>query len=174
MGVVGTWCQVCGIPVQHDHYVELEGMLGIYREPGRLAPAVPFGPEHAWLLRAVALRLQAADDAGAAAVLGVIHDGVIAPHDGSRCSDRFVWDGRDERAALHEACWELAGRPGDASALDGLRPDDRLAPYQEQLFEFAALIADGHGFMLVDPRADTDDGRRNRARIDAILRGRSS
>jgi hypothetical protein len=65
VGVLSTYCQICGLPVQHDHYVALEneGYFRIWRGDGDdgCEPAVTFGPEHAWLRLAVGLRLDDTD-----------------------------------------------------------------------------------------------------------------
>ncbi|MEQ1508412.1 MAG: hypothetical protein ABMB14_39645, partial [Myxococcota bacterium] len=154
MGVLGTNCQICGLPVQHDHYVPTDGwMLGIWRGPGttHCASAVAFGPEHDWLLDAVALRL--GDRGEPAVVEGRVQDGVIRGLDGGSLPDGFVCDGVDERAAVHRACWRIAGAPASWAALAPRvvagADDVDLAPYCGQLFELAALVEDGHGWMLV-------------------------
>src|SRR3954454_13958646 len=65
VGVLSTYCQVCGLPVQHDHYVPQPDSryLRIWRGDGDdgCEPAFAFGPEHGWLRRAVGLRLAPAD-----------------------------------------------------------------------------------------------------------------
>ncbi len=170
MGVFGTFCMVCGVAAQHDHYVPLRGdMLGIYRggpEGSEFTPVVAFGPEHAWLERAVGLAVRPGQEP--AVIRGRCSDGVLEDDNGT-VPDGFVADGLDERAALHEACWRLAGEPSSWEALAPVvRPHD-LSAYQEQLFELGALVADGRGWTLVDPDADTPDARRNRARILALL-----
>jgi hypothetical protein len=56
MGVSGTNCALCGIAVEHLHYVrtEVPNFFKIYRDEGcGFTPAFPFGAEHAWLRRAV-------------------------------------------------------------------------------------------------------------------------
>jgi hypothetical protein len=171
VGVLGTWCQICGIPVQQDHYVELDGMFGIYRggESHEVcAPALPFAEEHEWLKDAVALRLSDAQDP--VILEGRIHDGAVEKIDGDSYDDGMVMDGIEERAALHRACWELAGRPDSWDKLGPRRKQEGLEIYQEQLFEFAGLVKDGKGWMLVDPRSDSDEARRNRVRIEALLK----
>ena len=164
MGVMATYCQICGLPVQHDHYVPLAGMFGIYRGDAddECAPLVPFGPEHAWLKDAVAVRIS--DRQTAPVVEGEIHDGVVEVED----DDVFVMEGIDERAALHRACWDTAGRPEQWKQWEADAPAP-IEPYREQLFDFARMIADGHGWMLIDPRSDSADGRRSRERIRALL-----
>ena len=57
MGVMASYCQLCGMPVQHDHYVptDREDSWMIYRSSGAhgVKPAVAFGPQHEWLTRGV-------------------------------------------------------------------------------------------------------------------------
>jgi len=164
MGVTASYCQVCGIPVQQDHYVPMGGMFAIYRgepEDGHCEPAVPFGGEHGWLKRAVAVAVR--DGQAPAVAHGEIHDGYL-----EGLEDGMVWDGFDERAALHEACWEMAGKPERWTrqwTIDG----SALEKYCEQLFEFEQLVADGLGWMIVDPRFDSADAQKNRARIVDLL-----
>jgi hypothetical protein len=167
MGVVGTFCQICGVATQHDHYVPMDGMFGIYRGGSGhevCAPLVAFGPEHAWLKEAVGLRLRA--DQEPPILEGEIHDGRFEDSDED---DARVWDGIDERAALHKACWELAERP---EVWKGARGDETLTSYQQQLFEFGKLVEDGLGWMLADPRSTSPEGRRNAERIRRLLSGR--
>lgn len=172
MGVFSTYCQICGLPVQQDHYVPAQDgdYFHIWRGDGAdaCAPIVAFGPEHAWLRRAVGLRL---DERPAAVVVeGLVHDGYFTDERGNdRPDGECVMDGLDERAALHAACWELAGRPGSWEALEHLEPPAGEAPYRQQLFEFESFVADGHGWMLVDPAAEGPDGVRSRERIIALL-----
>ncbi len=172
MGVFSTYCQVCGLPVQHDHYVARpdEAYLRIWRGDGDddCPPAVPFGSEHAWLRRAVGLRLD--DHAPDVIIEGFVHDGEF---EGSG-SDDFVMDGIDDRAALHHACWDMAGRPDSWEPLAGLAPPSEHSRYRQQLFEFGAFIADGHGWMLVDPAADSPGGIRSRRRIADLLAAASN
>ncbi|MCW8139411.1 MAG: hypothetical protein KIT58_10965 [Planctomycetota bacterium] len=170
MGVIGTFCQVCGLPTQHDHYVpQPDGMLGIYRGgmPSQFTPVVAFGPEHAWLERALGLALSAARTP--AVIRGRCSDGSLEDADGAPYPDGFVADGIDERAALHEACWRLAGEPASWDALaPAVRPHG-LEAYQQQLFDLEALLADDAGWTLVDPDLDAPEGRRSRARISDLL-----
>jgi hypothetical protein len=168
MGVMGTWCQICGLPVQHDHYVPQDGMFAIWRGPATTwcASAVAFGPEHDWLLDAVGLRWSR--DGDPAVVAGRVEDGVIVGPGGEDLPDGFVGDGLDERAALHRVCWELAGQPSSWEELDPPSLAE-LQPYHGQLFAFAELVADGRGWMLVDPRWDSAAGRRSRDRVLALL-----
>ncbi len=106
MGVLSTYCQICGLPVQQDHYVALEdeGYFRIWRGDGDdgCRPAVTFGPEHSWLREAVGLRLD--DRVADVTIEGLVHDGIF---EGSG-SDDFVMDGIDL----------LAGQPAPLSADD--------------------------------------------------------
>lgn len=167
MGVVSTYCQICGLPVQHDHYVP-DGATGGWliwrsRTDSDVAPAVALGPEHDWLRRAVGLRLD--DSEPQTIVEGDVHDGVLECAGGLT----FVWDGLDDRAALHRYCWEAAGSPGTWQPLAGLELPAAEEPYRRQLFDFAAFVADGHGWMLVDPAGGTDAAHRSRRRITDLL-----
>jgi len=168
MGVVGTYCQLCGLPTQHDHYVPTKsGMLKIYRgssdNGGHRWEAderpFPFGPEHAWLNDAVALPWDEAK-----VLHGAIEDGILEAGEDS-C---MVFGGADDGLAFHRTCRELQGSPHSTdpavsasetylwSLVDG---------YHEQLFEFTELKADGKAWMLNDPSTDA----RSRARIEALL-----
>src|SRR5260221_8804656 len=109
VGVMSTYCQICGLPVQHDHYVPAEDgdYFHIWRGDGSDAcePIVAFGPGHAWLRQAVGLPFD--DRSGETPVAGAVHDGYLT--DGE--DDFDVTDGFGDRVALHGACWRLAGRP---------------------------------------------------------------
>ena len=170
MGVMGSYCIVCGMPTQHDHYVPNEsgGYLDIYRAYNRPPNAFPFGPEHDWLLAAVAL----ASSSGEPPLFGTVEDGTLTASDADEY--RFVADGRDycdDYAVLHQRCWELAGKPPLAEALLHLQltfEATLVNLYQQQLFDFAGLSADGKGWMLLDPLSEA--GARNRERIEAQLK----
>ena len=166
---MSTYCQICGLPVQHDHYVPAEDgdYFHIWRGDGSDAcePIVAFGPGHAWLRQAVGLPFD--DRSGETPVAGAVHDGYLT--DGE--DDFDVTDGFGDRVALHGACWRLAGRPIAWEPLEHLEPPAEEEPYRQQLFDFDAFVADGHGWMLVDPDADSPDGRRNRRRIVELLSG---
>ena len=171
MGVMATYCQLCALPVHHDHYgpvaaiagLTLKGVRGIYRGDGNdlIPPAVPFGPEHAWLKEAIGLRLRPEQEPST--ITGTVSDGGFDVEDGS------VMNGIDERAALHKACYAMIGQP-DVWQPEGFMPEAvELFPYQKQLFDFDGLIKNGLGWMLVDPRMETDDARRNRERIRGAM-----
>jgi hypothetical protein len=169
MGVHATFCQLCGLPVQHDHYVPAASgpMLKIYRggepggghewEPGEVP--FPFGPAHAWLLDAVLVRTE--DEP----LHGRVSDGGLATEDGD---EEYVGDGSDEGLVFHRACWQRLGEPRlgtEARTTRGTHALALVAPYQEQLFEFAELAADGKGWMLEDPATSA----RSAARLEALV-----
>ena len=152
MGVVGTFCQLCGMPTQHDHYVPTGGMLKIYRgaQPGGGHDWAPgetpfaFGPEHAWLLDAVVLPWDEER-----VLRGAIEDGVIDDGEGDPV---MVWDGGDDGLALHHACWELQGSPrstGPAVRANDTHAWTMVEGYHEQLFEFAELARDGMTMLVI-------------------------
>lgn len=170
MGVSATYCQLCGLPVQHDHYVPEAGggMLKIYRggEPGgghEWAPGETpfgFGPQHAWLLDAVVLGV------GDGPLHGRITDGGLETDDGD---EEYVGDGADDGLVFHRACWERLGQPQDwdsAPTARGTHAFAQVEPYQEQLFEFAELAADGKAWMLEDPGTSA----RSAERLAALVR----
>lgn len=173
MGVHATFCQLCGLPVQHDHYVQSHGgRLAIYRgsmENGghdwAREPNQPFAfrsKDHAWLRDAVGLMRDEAE-----VVRGTVEDGGLT--DTKSEDEIFVSEGSEEDAlVLHHFCWELMGNPVDPeTALIGTGQLGwaQLAPYQEQLFEFAAFAREGKTEWLKDPKSSAV----SRARIDTIL-----
>lgn len=173
MAVFATYCQICGLPVQQDHYVPAEagGYFHIWRGDGDDAcdPAVAFGPEHAWLRDALGLRFDD-DSILAPTIAGIVHDGDLesprGPHFGA---DLLEGEG-DERMALHAACWRLAGEPTSWEPLARSRDlPEGEERYRQQLFDFEPFVADGHGWMLVDPESEAADGLRNRRRILALI-----
>lgn len=176
MGVFATFCQLCGLPVQHNCYVPHEGMYLIYRGPGSVAPGDPlpgfsFGPEHEWLRQALGLRFDPSEEPQV--LRGEVQDGHLAPPHASGEESCFVGEGDDERAALHERCWELAGRP-EYAALAGateLPAWKELLEYQQQLFEFEEFAAAGLAWALVDPALP--EGAQSLERIHGILAGLS-
>lgn len=166
MGVHGTFCQLCGMPTQHDHYVPTaSGMLKIYR--GSAGPGggheweagekpFQFGPQHAWLKDAVVLPWDEER-----VIRGAIEDGEL--------EGVFVFDGGDDGLAFHHACWELEGSPAStkpAFRSNGTHAWALVEAYQEQLFDLFMLTADGKGWMLEEPKP----GTRSRERIDAMLK----
>src|SRR6185436_3778768 len=169
MGVHGTFCQLCGLPTQHDHYVPTSsGLLKIYRgsaegggqrwESGERP--FPFGPEHEWLKDAVVLPW---DDPRV--LRGPIEDGAIEDAAGESV---LVFEGGEEGLAFHHACWELQGSPpatGPAFRANHTHGWALVEGYHGQLFEFEELAADGKAWMLADPRNDA----RSRRRIEAML-----
>lgn len=162
MGVMATYCQICGIPVHQDHYVPMGGMLGIFRGGGDdpVASAIAFGPEHAWLKDAVGLALN--DGETPVIIEGEVHDGGFETDD----DDGLVMEGIEDRVALHRACWEIAGKPEGWEELEGsITLPEVVERYREQLFEFKRFVADGQGWMLVSPGGKTDDAKKNRVRI---------
>jgi hypothetical protein len=169
MGVMATYCQLCGLPVQHDHYVPKGGMFEIYRSDSRERgpdgpePVFAFGPEHDWLHQAVALALD--PDAEPALLEGAVTDGWLRTNDDAD-EQAMVLDGIDDWAALHRACYELAQQPPWWSPGTDLGEIAALVPYREQLFDFAALRRDGLDWMLTDPRGESHASQRSRRRID--------
>lgn len=175
MGVLSTYCQICGLPVQQDHYVPAEGggYFHIWRGDGHdeCAPIIDFGPDHAWLRDAVGLRY---DESSLlmATVSGLVHDGDLESPAGPLFGADLMDGEGDERVALHAACWELAGRPSSWEALGhdrGLPVEHEV--YRQQLFDFAGFVSDGFGWALVDPGLDGGDGLRSRRRIVGIVGG---
>lgn len=166
MGVHATFCQLCGLPVQHDHYVpSRSGGLNIYRasmangghdwsaEPQQ---PFPFTSAHAWLRDAVGLRRFDGDGV----VRGPVEDGGLG--------DVYVGDGNEDALVFHHFCWELMGQPTDANvALRGAGQlgFEQLYSYQEQLFDFHRYAANGKSEWLLDPTTNA----RSRARIERIL-----
>ena len=167
MAVIGTNCALCALPVQHDHLVP--GTSWIYRgsrpshEPGG---TLVFTPEHAWLEDAVGLRRTGN---GPGRVRGRVEDGYLTDREsGHRGS---VVDS-EEYVPFHEACWRAMGAPelaSDAAAGDGIFQNALLETYHGQLFELPQLVADGKGWMLVDPDASSPEARRSRERIDDLV-----
>lgn len=172
MGVFATFCQLCGLPVQHNCYVPHEGMYLIYRGPGSIRggnpqPGFTFGPEHEWLRKAVALRCGPSEEPQV--LRGLVQDGTLATPGQGDEGACFVGEGDDERAALHERCWDLAGRPEYAAIAPAtdLPAWKALFNYQQQLFDFVALEEAGLAWALVDP--ELPEGSQSLARIREIL-----
>src|SRR5262245_28464845 len=169
MGVTGSWCQLCRLPLQHDHYVpELGGgMLKIYRgsepngghrwEDGERV--VRPGHEHAWLADAVAVPPEGP------VLRGAVQDGTLVDRDSGETA--FIWDGDDEAYAYHHHCWEVIGSPATMMVCPGGRGTHGWAvveAYTGQLFELATYVDHGHAWALVDPRREP----RSRERIATI------
>lgn len=158
MGVIGTFCQLCALPTQHDHYVRTPGdqMMEIYRGGQNVGVDrhFRFGAEHEWLTDAVGIRAEGAPSRGAAS------DGMIG--------DLFVAEGAEDGVALHAFCYTLMGEPKSRTEVVRTQGTHRWAlvePYQQQLFEFHFLREQGLAWMLADPRNDS----RSRQRIEALL-----
>ncbi len=185
MGVHATFCQLCALPTQHDHYVpSVGGGLRIYRGRSGSAPSesgrtengghdwadepekpFPFGPQHAWLKEAVGLDLGGGD----AIFRGPVEDGGL--DDVESGESIFVWDGNDDALVFHERCWALMGSPKTAEQAlrgGGTLEWSLLERYHEQLFEFRELEADGKAWMLADPATDA----RSKARIVSLIEAR--
>ena len=165
MGVMASYCQLCGLPVQHDHYVATErpDSWNIYRssEPSFTRPALPFGPEHGWMTEAVGQDPYEDSDP----VFG--KDGHLEDESGE---PHFVCHGLEDRAVLHKACWEMAGQPRSFQTLAAaprLHDWVLMSRYQEQLFEFEQLVKDGRAAWLIAPNLPA--GAENRQRIEALL-----
>lgn len=154
MSVMATYCQICGMPVHWDHYVpRSNGLLAIFRGGRAETSLVPFGPEHEWLKRAVGVRT--CDDQEPEIVRGEVHDGGFEHEDG------FTGTGVEDRAALHEVCWNFAERPDAWDRSE--EPFPEFQAYRRPLFDFATFLRDGHGWLLSDPRSAA--GRRARQRL---------
>ncbi|MBA3455559.1 MAG: hypothetical protein H0T42_20870, partial [Deltaproteobacteria bacterium] len=170
MGVHGTYCQLCGLPMNHDHYVQQRGGYGfkIYRGPDSHEweddeHPFSFTPEHAWLERGSAVSL---DPETPPVVHGAVSDGTI--EDVGTGTRLLVLAGDEDGRAYHTSCWRELGEPAqidDAPTAAGTLAYAVLAPYQQQLFAFDQLARDGMSWMLADPDAATADGQRSRARI---------
>lgn len=163
MGVHATYCLICGLPVQHDHYVatDKEDLWAIYRSDHQPVGHFPFGPEHQWLLRGVAVN----DEEGP--FFGSCEDGCLKTEDGE---ELYVGSDSEDFSALHAYCWNAAGQPREYNRIYHYRYTygrTFLRKYQEQLFDFGRCVAQGDGWLLTDP--DLPEGRPNRERIDAIL-----
>lgn len=173
MAVFATYCQICGLPVQQDHYVPGERVryFHIWRGDGDDAcePIIAFGPDHAWLRDALGLRIHG-DALMMPTVSGLVHDGDLESPAGPLFGANLLDGEGDDRMALHAACWRLAGEPTSWEPLAHLRelPKDEES-YRQQLFDFEPFVADGHGWMLVNPESEDPDGVRNRRRINALI-----
>lgn len=175
MGVTGTFCQLCGLPVQHDHYVpsgEMTGMLKIYRGDApnggdweENETPFRFGPEHEWLRDAVCL-----PDGGGPVLRGAVNDGFF--QDARTDEQVMVWDGDEEGRAFHARCWEALGSPSEIQAAPtavGSHSWALIQPYHEQLFAMLDFARDGKAWALVDPTGSSDEAARSRARIERFV-----
>jgi hypothetical protein len=173
MSVYATACELCCLPVQHDHWVW--GVSGPYTLPPRIewklyrgpesggwAPTerpFRFAPEHAWLRDAVAF-----DKSSGEIVRGVVHDGVLTAADGS--GSGVIGEIVGEVVPYHHFCFETWRDAGLAPPRTRTSYESSwLLPYYAQLFEFGELCQDGYGWMLEDPR----ESGTSRARIEARL-----
>ena len=172
MAVFATFCQICSLPVNHDHYVRSPGseFMKIYR---RAQPAAwgseervfAFTPEHAWLADCVGVSTRAS---------GVLRGGVT---DGELVDSRtqakgFLADGVEDYLALHGRCWTMMGEPQrfeDCAIVRGQHGLALIGPYQQQLFEFQRLCDSGKAWMLADPIGADAAAVRNRHRIERAV-----
>lgn len=167
MGVTSTYCQICQLPVQHDHYVPSDGYFLIYRGNGEeVAREFDFTDDHAWLKDAIALRLSV--DQSPVLLEGQVHDGYIGEYDEDG-EDSMVWDGIDQRAALHRACWKIAGQPDIWSPRGKPQADAWIEECRGQLFDFAKF-ARGSWWKMIDPTLTTPFGERSRHRIEECVK----
>ena len=162
MGVRASYCLVCGLPIQHDHYVatEREDMWEIYRSDNKPDGHFPFTDAHSWLLRGVAVK----EDDGP--YYGSCEDGALLA-DGE---EYYVGDGYEDYLAMHDTCWKAAGQPRDYNEIYRCKYSYEatfLKKYQEQLFDFAKCVADGAGWVLEDP--NHPEGEENRKRIERAV-----
>jgi len=169
MGVHGTFCQLCALPVNHDHYIPTPGgMLRIYRGGKSDAPQTwndaeqpfPFTPDHDWLRSAVGI------EHGSNKILrGEVSDGNLT--DDASGDTTMPFEGDDDARTYHAYCYEALGSPTDSRALTarGTHAWSLLAPYHEQLFELQLLADDGKAWMLDDPTTSP----RSRDRIAACV-----
>lgn len=106
MGVIGTSCQLCNLPLHFDHYVRSPslGMYKIFRSSNGPAGGHTWEPderpvhfdarEHAWLCDAVAVRRHPPG-----IVAGAVEDGTLRGGNGERV---FVglWDEATTRTRI--------------------------------------------------------------------------
>jgi len=157
MGVIGSHCQLCRVPLNLDNYAAEPGghMLRIVRteNPG----------EHAWLCDAVAIARYDGDEP---VLRGTVQDGSLTDRESG--DDAFIWEGDEDALAFHHWCWQRMGEPANEHAAvrgEGLHAWSIVDAYRGQLFEHAAFREHGHAWMLEDP----ERSQRNRDRIDAML-----
>jgi len=163
VGVMATFCQLCGIATQHDHYVHAAAgtpfgrTMKVYREPGphvwaRGERPFPFEEKHAWLRDAVVVRHE-----DGSVHRGHVVDGVMSPSSGGSPTWIGAGDGTDGATAWHALCWERLGAPRPTAPLafstQGSYEWAFMEAYQGQLFDFHELCVDDRGFLLDDPRS---------------------
>jgi hypothetical protein len=191
MSVVGSYCCLCGLPLQHDHYVISPGDIGhflkIYRgcEPSggheweKGERPFPFAAEHEWVAYAVGL---ARFDDEPSLLVGTVTDGRLTDAEGVHSA--AVYSGCYDYAAFHQVCWQMMGSPRRASdAWYSVMDEERrslkgigtyewslIASYHEQLFDVFSLERDGRAWLLTDPRGTSPAAAHSRARIEAALR----
>lgn len=175
MGVFGSFCQICGMPLQHNCYVRDPNdarLARIYRGPesqGMDPPPFLDPVAHAWLLHVVALRTSPSEEPQVYTTRAGVQDGDLTLEDGQTV-DVELGDG--DRFGLHDCCWRLAGcveRDVLVHIANGEAWKDIQAKFHAQLFDFERLVEEGCAWMLACPDAQTGDGRRNRVRIETIL-----
>ena len=159
MGVMGTWCQLCGLPVQHDHYVP-DGSghgLKIYRQGSEDGghqwedneKPMKFGPEHQWLKDAVAIARD--DDDGPAVLHGVAQDGNFEDANGE--DSVFVANGDEDAYVFHAVCWKAMGKPAPVEPEQIANRTHRFSlqgPYQQQLFDVRTFVDDGKAWAFAE------------------------
>eukprot|EP00747_Dinoflagellata_sp_TGD_P194740 gnl/TRDRNA2_/TRDRNA2_62512_c0_seq1.p1 gnl/TRDRNA2_/TRDRNA2_62512_c0~~gnl/TRDRNA2_/TRDRNA2_62512_c0_seq1.p1 ORF type:complete len:307 (-),score=51.06 gnl/TRDRNA2_/TRDRNA2_62512_c0_seq1:266-1186(-) len=182
MGVFGTFCQICGMPLQHNCFIPDPSDAGadeqcrrylIYRGSqggGTVsAPAFISMTLHAWLLDVVALRHHEAEEPQVYRCRHGVQDGDIKLEDG-RTIDLELGDG--DRFGIHERCWQLAGyaeRADLAFIKCSVGWRQLESRFHAQLFDFERLLAEGSAWMLADPGLDTEEASQNRTRIEGLI-----
>lgn len=164
MGVHATYCLICGLPIQHDHYVATarNDLWAIYRADNKPEGHFPFTDSHDWLLQGVAVNPEEGPFYGACEDGRLLADG----------EDYYVGRGDEDYFAMHRYCWEAAGRPRDHISVYHYKyafETTFLSRYQGQLFDFFACVRDGEGWLLEDPERPA--GKKNRERISRLLNG---
>lgn len=169
MGVIGTSCRLCNLPLNFDHYVRSPslGVLKIFRSSAGPAGGHDWEPDerpvhfdpvrHGWLCDAVAV-------GQGRAVAGPVEDGVI------RVGEEVVFVGEYDEPAYHRACHAMFGSPTDHEALldsTGTYPWAQAETYNGQLFDLRLLVDHGKAWMLEDPRGS----ERSRVRIEELIAG---
>jgi hypothetical protein len=164
--------QICLIPTGNNdpNTFLIQHGNGADGDNSGVAPPIKFGPEHDWLIRAVAVPLEESEEE---VLFGTVEEGEIVK-DGEPVAD--VEDGvGDEYAAIHERCWNMASRPQyfgvlrNISKNKGYRDIENL--YHNQDFEFQKLADDDGEWKIHDPTPDnaTDVSRRNKERIQELI-----